>query len=49
VLAPTRELALQITKEASRLSAGLGVRIACIYGGVGKGAQVRVVDLFAYT
>jgi ATP-dependent helicase YprA (DUF1998 family) len=39
VLVPTRELAQQIAAEAVRLSAGMGIRVACLYGGVGKGSQ----------
>ena len=34
ILAPTRELAIQIHKDAQRFSAGLGLRFALVYGGV---------------
>lgn len=39
VLVPTRELAVQVHKEAENLMAGSGIRAAAIYGGVGYGAQ----------
>jgi ATP-dependent RNA helicase DeaD len=39
VLAPTRELAVQITQEMRRLGAYTGVRVVTIYGGQSIGAQ----------
>jgi superfamily II DNA/RNA helicase len=42
VLAPTRELAQQIS-EVARLAGGLGVSVACLYGGVGKGPQAEAL------
>ena len=39
VLAPTRELAVQITHEMRRLGAYTGVRVVTIYGGQSIGAQ----------
>lgn len=39
VLAPTRELAMQIEKEASRFTYGPQLRVTCIYGGVPRGSQ----------
>ncbi len=39
VLAPTRELAVQITREMRRLGAYTGVRVVTIYGGQSIGAQ----------
>jgi ATP-dependent RNA helicase DeaD len=39
VLAPTRELAVQITQEMKRLGAHTGVRVIAIYGGQSMGAQ----------
>ena len=40
VLAPTRELALQIVDELKPLAAACGLRVAAVYGGVGFGPQV---------
>jgi ATP-dependent RNA helicase RhlE len=40
VLAPTRELALQILEELSPLAAVCGLRVAAVFGGVGFGAQI---------
>lgn len=39
ILAPTRELALQIFAESRRYGEALGLRSACLYGGVGLGKQ----------
>ncbi len=39
ILAPTRELAVQIAAHLTALAAHSGVRIAAVYGGVGFGAQ----------
>jgi ATP-dependent RNA helicase DeaD len=44
VLAPTRELAMQITKELSRIGAHRGVRVAAIYGGASMGGQLRDLE-----
>lgn len=41
VLAPTRELAMQIQKECSKFGASSGLRNTCLYGGVPKGPQIR--------
>jgi ATP-dependent RNA helicase DDX5/DBP2 len=41
VLAPTRELAQQIEREASKLCPAVGVTAACFYGGASKGPQLR--------
>jgi len=40
VLAPTRELARQITKEAEILGNAGGMRTVAVYGGVGYGPQI---------
>ena len=40
VLAPTRELALQVSKEAEMLAQGTDLRTAVVYGGVGYTAQL---------
>mmetsp|Transcript_49256 Transcript_49256/g.106690 ORF Transcript_49256/g.106690 Transcript_49256/m.106690 type:complete len:438 (-) Transcript_49256:230-1543(-) len=41
MLAPTRELALQIKGECDRFGASSGVRNTAVYGGVPKGPQLR--------
>jgi len=41
VLAPTRELAVQIQQEATKFGASSKIKSTCIYGGVPKGPQVR--------
>ena len=43
VLAPTRELALQVSKEAELLGAAAGVRSVAVYGGVGYGPQIEAM------
>ncbi|KAI4472749.1 hypothetical protein M0802_016526 [Mischocyttarus mexicanus] len=42
ILAPTRELALQIEKEVSKYSYG-DIKAICIYGGVNRNEQIRLV------
>ncbi|MGB3542079.1 DEAD/DEAH box helicase [Rubrivirga sp.] len=39
VVAPTRELAIQVTEAAAKYGKHTGLRVATIYGGVGKGKQ----------
>ncbi len=39
VLVPTRELAVQVEREALTLFAGTGIDVAAVYGGVGYGKQ----------
>jgi superfamily II DNA/RNA helicase len=41
VLAPTRELAVQIQNETTKFGASSKIKNTCIYGGVPKGPQVR--------
>jgi ATP-dependent RNA helicase RhlE len=41
ILAPTRELALQIEESIKRFAAGLGLRTVVILGGVGRSPQVQ--------
>ncbi|KAK7681145.1 ATP-dependent RNA helicase dbp2 [Cerrena zonata] len=41
VLAPTRELAVQIQTECSKFGASSRIRNTCVYGGAPKGQQVR--------
>ncbi len=44
VLAPTRELALQIHKDAERLGWFTGMDFACIYGGTGYESQRKSLE-----
>ncbi len=39
ILVPTRELAVQVEREAQTLFAGSGLDVAAVYGGVGYGKQ----------
>lgn len=41
VLAPTRELAVQIQQECSKFGRSLRIRNTCVYGGAPKGQQIR--------
>ncbi|KAF9626264.1 hypothetical protein IFM89_031656 [Coptis chinensis] len=41
VLAPTRELAVQIQEEASKFGSRSNIRSTCVYGGAPKGPQIR--------
>lgn len=41
ILAPTRELAVQIQEEASKFGKSSRIRNTCVYGGVPKGPQIR--------
>eukprot|EP01025_Chloroclados_australasicus_P055787 TRINITY_DN6848_c0_g1_i1.p1 TRINITY_DN6848_c0_g1~~TRINITY_DN6848_c0_g1_i1.p1 ORF type:complete len:647 (+),score=83.82 TRINITY_DN6848_c0_g1_i1:187-1941(+) len=41
VLAPTRELANQIQQECDKFGASSGIKNTCVYGGAGKGPQIR--------
>lgn len=41
ILAPTRELAVQIQGECTKFGASSRIRNTCVYGGVPKGPQVR--------
>jgi superfamily II DNA/RNA helicase len=43
VLAPTRELALQIVEETKPLARARGLDVAAVYGGTGFGAQIAAV------
>ena len=44
VLAPTRELALQIQQECNRFGRSSRIKNTCLYGGVSKGPQIRELD-----
>lgn len=41
VLAPTRELAVQIQQECSKFGKSSRIRNTCVYGGVPRGQQIR--------
>jgi ATP-dependent RNA helicase DDX5/DBP2 len=41
ILAPTRELALQIQQECSKFGNSTRIRNTCLYGGAPKGPQIR--------
>jgi ATP-dependent RNA helicase RhlE len=43
ILAPTRELALQIVEETKPLARARGLNVAAVYGGTGFGAQIAAV------
>lgn len=53
VLAPTRELTVQVTKELKDIAANCGLRIATVYGGVSLNPQIeelrRGVDVLVAT
>ena len=44
ILCPTRELALQVTAETSRIGHHQGIKVATIYGGASMRAQVDALD-----
>ena len=44
IMAPTRELALQIQAEASRYGACVGCKSVAVYGGAAKDAQVKALQ-----
>lgn len=48
VLTPTRELAVQVCREAERLAAGSGLRAVPVYGGVGYGPQMDALKKGAH-
>lgn len=41
ILAPTRELAVQIQEEAAKFATRANIRSTCVYGGAPKGPQIR--------
>lgn len=43
VLAPTRELALQVTNALRDFAKGLPIRICCVYGGASYDPQIRAI------
>uniref|UniRef100_A0A061RKI9 RNA helicase n=1 Tax=Tetraselmis sp. GSL018 TaxID=582737 RepID=A0A061RKI9_9CHLO len=45
ILAPTRELAVQIKEEADKFGRSSGIRNTCVYGGAPKGPQLRDIGM----
>ena len=43
ILGPTRELALQVSRELEKLSAGRGIKVLAIYGGAPMGQQIEAL------
>lgn len=43
VMAPTRELIVQIGKDINRFARSANIRCVCVYGGTGVGSQVSLV------
>ncbi|KAI8913298.1 P-loop containing nucleoside triphosphate hydrolase protein [Gorgonomyces haynaldii] len=41
ILAPTRELAIQIQQQCDKFGGSSRIKNTCLYGGVGKGPQIR--------
>lgn len=44
VLAPTRELAMQIQTECEKFGSSSRIRSTCVYGGVPRGPQIRTLS-----
>ena len=44
IMAPTRELAMQITDEIKKFGKHTGIRVATVYGGQGMGVQLDALD-----
>ena len=44
ILAPTRELAVQIQQECSKFGSSARIRNSCLYGGAPKGPQIRDLE-----
>lgn len=44
VVAPTRELAVQIKQECDKFGRSSQIKDTCLYGGVPKSSQVRDLD-----
>ncbi|UKK01170.2 RNA helicase [Theileria orientalis] len=43
IIAPTRELIMQISNESSKLSKSVGLKTLCVYGGAGIGEQLNAL------
>ena len=44
VLVPTRELAMQVTREISKIGEGRGIQVLAVYGGQPIARQIRVLE-----
>ncbi len=44
ILAPSKELVVQIFRVLEQLTANTDLRLACLYGGVGKKEQVQILE-----
>jgi len=44
VIAPTRELAVQIEDECAKFGQSSSIRSVCVYGGASKGPQARALE-----
>ena len=44
IMAPTRELAMQITEEIKKFGKYTGIKVATVYGGQGMGLQLDALD-----
>lgn len=44
VVSPTRELAMQIYEQFTKLAGPAGLKVACVYGGVSKDAQREILQ-----
>ena len=40
IMTPTRELAIQITKDCKRFTKPLNLKVVCVYGGTGISEQI---------
>jgi len=49
VLAPTRELAMQIKAECDKFGGSSDIKNTCVYGGVPKSTQVRDLRFVDYS
>ena len=47
ILAPTRELAIQIGEECAKFCPAANAKVATLYGGASKGDQLRVLRMGA--
>lgn len=53
IIAPTRELGVQITNEAEKFARVTSLKTICLYGGVSRSAQIEILhrqgNLFMFT
>jgi ATP-dependent RNA helicase DDX5/DBP2 len=48
IMAPTRELAMQIDEQAKKFGGAMGLSTACLYGGVPRGPQRAMLQRGAH-